>query len=83
MLSSVVTGPLQTIVIGQVTMVHIRDEFVLDAERCYIDTPRLGLVARMHGSGGYLRSGDYFQIDRPTWKDYSEDKARRPRLSPV
>lgn len=83
MLSSVVTGPLQTIVIGQVTMVHIRDEFVLDAERCYIDTPRLGLVARMHGSGGYLRSGDYFQIDRPTWKDYREGKTERPSLSPV
>ncbi|MFQ0812590.1 hypothetical protein AVM02_04225 [Brucella anthropi] len=83
MLSSVVTGPLQTIVIGQVAMVHIRDEFVLDAERCYIDTPRLGLVARMHGSGGYLRSGDYFQIDRPTWKDYTEGKTERPSLSPV
>jgi flavin reductase (DIM6/NTAB) family NADH-FMN oxidoreductase RutF len=83
MLSSVVTGPLQTIVVGLVNMVHIRDEFVLDAERCYIDTPRLGLVARMHGSGGYLRSGDYFQIDRPTWKEYTEGKADRPKPSPV
>lgn len=83
MLSSVVTGPLQTIVIGQVTMVHIRDEFVLDAERCYVDTPRLGLVARTHGSGGYLRSGDYFQIDRPTWKEYIESKADRAKQSPA
>lgn len=83
MLSSVVTGPLQTIVIGEVTMVHIRDEFVLDAERCYIDTPRLGLVARMHGSGGYLRSGDYFQIDRPTWSDYMQGKVDRPKLPPA
>ncbi|WP_271022269.1 flavin reductase family protein [Rhizobium sp. RCAM05973] len=83
MLSSVVTGPLQTIVIGQVNMVHIRDEFVLDAQRCYVDTQRLGLVARMHGNGGYLRLGDYFQIDRPTWKEYTENKADRPKLSPL
>lgn len=80
MLSSVVTGPLQTIVIGQVHLVHMRDEFVLDAERCYIDTPKLALVARTHGSGGYLRSGDYFQLDRPVWKDYSEGKQDRPAL---
>ncbi|MFS8050239.1 flavin reductase family protein [Rhizobium sp. BR 314] len=70
MLTSIATGPLQTIIVGEVTMVHIRDDFVLDAGRCYIDTTRLGLIARMHGSGGYLRSGDYFQIDRPVWKDY-------------
>lgn len=81
MLTSLVTGPLQTIVIGEVTMVHIRDEFVLDAERCYIDTQRLGLVARMHGSGGYLRPGDYFQIDRPVWKDYNENETIHPKHS--
>lgn len=69
MLSSVVTGPLQTVVIGQVVCAHIRDEFVIDAGRCYIDTVRLGLIARMHGAGGYLRATDLFQMDRPRWAD--------------
>lgn len=67
MLTSLVTGPRQIIVIGQVLAAHIRDEHVLDADRCYIDTPKLALIARMHGSGGYLRPTDLFQIDRPTW----------------
>lgn len=75
LLTSVETGPHQVIVIAEINIVHIRDEFVIDAARCYIDTPRLGLVARSHGSGQYLRSGDYFQLTRPVWSDYAEGKA--------
>lgn len=65
MLSSVVTGPMQTIVIGRVVAAHISDAVVLDAERGYIDTPALGLIARMHGAGWYARSSDLFQLGRP------------------
>lgn len=75
MLSALMTGPLQTIVIGQVVCAHVRDEFVIDADRCYIDTIRLGLIARMHGTGGYLRATDRFQMDRPRWADrVAQDK---------
>lgn len=59
------TGPGQMVVIGQVCTFHIADRFVLDAEKGYIDTPALGLVARMHGAGWYTRSTDLFQLDRP------------------
>jgi flavin reductase (DIM6/NTAB) family NADH-FMN oxidoreductase RutF len=65
MLSSVVTGPMQTVVIGRVVAAHIADEVVLDAERGYIDTPALGLIGRMHGAGWYARSTDLFQLERP------------------
>ena len=75
LLTSVETGPHQVIVIAEINIVHIRDEFVIDAARCYIDTTRLGLVARSHGSGQYLRSGNYFQLTRPVWSDYAEGKA--------
>jgi flavin reductase (DIM6/NTAB) family NADH-FMN oxidoreductase RutF len=64
-LSSVVTGPMQTIVIGRVVAAHIADAVVLDAERGYIDTPALGLIARMHGAGWYARGTDLFQLGRP------------------
>ncbi|MRX50645.1 flavin reductase family protein [Paracoccus sp. S-4012] len=67
MLTSLVTGPLQTIVIGRVLCAHIADRYVLDAGRCYIDTVGLSLIGRMHGSGGYVRSTDRFQMERPTW----------------
>lgn len=65
MLSSVVTGPMQTIVIGRVVAAHIADAVVLDAARGHIDTPALGLIARMHGAGWYARSSDLFQLGRP------------------
>ncbi|MGB3279777.1 MAG: flavin reductase family protein [Pseudorhodobacter sp.] len=64
-LSSVVTGPMQTIVIGRVLAAHIDDAVVLDAERGHIDTPALGLIGRMHGAGWYARSSDLFQLGRP------------------
>ncbi|GAB1361540.1 flavin reductase family protein [Rhodobacter sp.] len=66
-LSSVVTGPNQTVVIGRVLAVHIEDRFLLDAERAHIDTPALDLVARSFGSD-YVRSRDTFSLARPTWK---------------
>lgn len=67
MLASVVTGPLQTVVIGQVVVAHIRDSLVLDPGRCYIDTEALAPIARLHGAGGYLRSTDRFDMARPSW----------------
>lgn len=65
-LASVVTGPLQTVVIGRVVAMHIEDAVVLDAEQGFIDTPQLGLVSRMHGGGWYARSTDLVQLARPT-----------------
>ena len=59
------TGPDQLLVVGEVLAIHVEDRFVLDAERGHIDTPALGLVARMHGAGWYARSTDLVQLDRP------------------
>ncbi|MES2435886.1 MAG: flavin reductase family protein [Pseudomonadota bacterium] len=70
MLSSVVTGPHQTIVIGRVLAVHIDDRFILNADRAHIDTPALNLVARSYGST-YVRSQDTFELDRPKWDVWS------------
>ncbi|MFC7286702.1 flavin reductase family protein [Herminiimonas glaciei] len=67
-LSSIVTGPCQVIVVATVLQAHIEDEFLLDTERCHVDTPALKLVSRMHGSGWYARSTDLFQLTRPSYK---------------
>lgn len=64
-LSTVVTGPEQLVVIGQVLAAHIDKQFILDAEQGFVDTPELGLISRMHGGGWYARSTDLFQIERP------------------
>ncbi|MET4577706.1 flavin reductase family protein [Ottowia thiooxydans] len=64
-LTSLVTGPHQTVVIGRVLAAHIDDALVLDAEQGFVNTPALGLISRMHGGGWYARSTDLFQVARP------------------
>lgn len=53
-----------SIVAGRVLAIHIRDDMVLNPERCYIDTPKLDLIGRMHGSGWYARTTDLFEMPR-------------------
>ena len=67
------TGPNQAIIIGQVQVIHVADAYVLDAARCHIDTPALGLIGRMHGSGWYARNADRFQLGRPEYARWAAD----------
>ncbi len=68
-LHAIETGPRQVAVIGEVLYGHLRDAFVQDAERLYIDTPAMKLLARMHGSGWYSRQTDLIQMNRPSWAE--------------
>ena len=64
-------GVDRTVVMGTVVAMHVRDDCVLDAAKCYIDTPKLDLVGRMHGRGWYARTTDRFEmprIDVTSWK---------------
>jgi flavin reductase (DIM6/NTAB) family NADH-FMN oxidoreductase RutF len=72
-LSTVVTGPCQSVVIGRVLAVHIADAFVLDAARGHVDTNALHLVARSFGSD-YVRTADTFSLARPTWATWEGRK---------
>ena len=54
----------RALVVGRVLAIHVRDDCVLDPARCYIDTPRLGLIGRMHGGGWYARTTDRFEMPR-------------------
>lgn len=60
----------RSLVIGRVLAMHVRDDFVLDAARCAIDTKRLNLVGRMHGGGTYARTGDTFEVGRIRAQDW-------------
>jgi flavin reductase (DIM6/NTAB) family NADH-FMN oxidoreductase RutF len=55
----------QTVVLGEIVMAHIRDEFISDPEKMYVDTPAMKLIGRTHGSGWYVRNSDAMQIQRP------------------
>lgn len=68
LLSAVVTGPNQTIAIGRIEVIHIGDDYLLDAERGHVDNRKLDLIARLHGSGWYQKGGERFEMVRPVWK---------------
>ncbi|HRD74933.1 MAG TPA: flavin reductase family protein [Hyphomicrobiaceae bacterium] len=68
--TSLTFSPNQAIVIGRVVQAHVDDSFVIDPKRCYIDTPKMKLVGRMHGSGTYTRTNEQFVLDRPEWADW-------------
>jgi flavin reductase (DIM6/NTAB) family NADH-FMN oxidoreductase RutF len=56
-------GPMRSLVLGKVVMMHVRDEAVIDAHRCHIDTPRLNLIGRMQGNW-YVRTSDLLELRR-------------------
>ena len=66
-ISSVVTGPRQTIVIGRVHVIHVADDYVIDADKGYLRTEDIGLIGRTYASG-YVRTTDRFDMERPVWK---------------
>lgn len=74
--AAVVTGPRQVLVVGRVLAFQIADAHLLDPARGHVDTPALGLIARMHGSGWYARTSDRFQIERPSWAAYVAARGR-------
>ena len=57
-------GVDRSVILGRVVAMHIRDDCVLDPVRCYVDTPRLDLIGRMHGRGWYARTTDRFEMPR-------------------
>ena len=57
-------GPDNGLVLGRVLAIHVRDDMVLDPAKNYIDTPKLKLIGRMHGTGWYARTSDLFKMDR-------------------
>jgi flavin reductase (DIM6/NTAB) family NADH-FMN oxidoreductase RutF len=52
------------VVTGRILAMHLAEDGMLDPARHHVDTPRLGLVGRMGGSG-YLRLTDLFEMPRP------------------
>ncbi len=67
----------RAVVLGKVLAVYVRDDCVLDAERCYIDTPKLDLIGRLHGAGWYSRVTDRFELPRIALDQWPARKAER------
>jgi len=61
----------RTLILGRVVAIHVHDDCVLNAERCYIDTPKLNLIGRLHGAGWYARTTDRFEMPRIAVADWT------------
>jgi flavin reductase (DIM6/NTAB) family NADH-FMN oxidoreductase RutF len=63
-LERILTIGQNRIVIGEVLVAWVEDQFVMDFNKAYIDTNAFKLIGRMNGPGGYASTRDTFQIDR-------------------
>jgi flavin reductase (DIM6/NTAB) family NADH-FMN oxidoreductase RutF len=66
------------IVLAEVLAVHVTDEAVTNAERCYIDGNALHLVGRMQSPGWYTKTDDRFllkQLSLEQWIAAQESAA--------
>jgi flavin reductase (DIM6/NTAB) family NADH-FMN oxidoreductase RutF len=68
-------APQRVIVLARVVAMYLCDEAVLNAEKCYVDTPALQLLGRMHGAGWYAHTNNLFQMLAP---EAADDPAVRP-----
>jgi len=68
-------GSESTLEVGRVIHIHIRDDMV-DPERFYVKTDKLGLVGRMHGRQWYARTTNLFELDRITFAEWQRGRRR-------
>ena len=64
------------VVLGEVLGLHIQDGLMLDTERHYVNTGALGLIGRMGGRGGYTRTGDTFEIERVSYREWLDSREK-------
>lgn len=65
------------IAIGHVLGVHVRDDAVIDAGKCHIDTAKLDILGRMESPGWYTHTRERFklpQMDYAGWQAAQRDK---------
>ena len=63
-------GPASGLILGRILAMSIRDDAVINAEKHYVNTPKLKLIGRMHGAGWYTRTSELFQIERISLADW-------------
>src|SRR5690625_1460420 len=71
-------GEDRSLVIGNIHAMHLRDEF-WDAERRYVRTAEMKLIARMHGRGWYTRTSHLFHMARKSSGEFGAARTRRAR----
>jgi len=53
------------VILGVVLHIHLRDDLI-DADKMHVRTEKLRAIGRLGGAGGYCRTSDAFQMERPS-----------------
>jgi len=69
-------GVGRTLIVGEVTIMHIAEHLV-DPKNLHIDQANLGLVGRAGSGGWYMRTSDRFRVEEPTLEEW---ESRRQKL---
>jgi len=72
--------PSSVIVMATVLALHIDDEYVKDAERCYVDSSRFEVIGRMESPGWYVNTENRFVMPQPTLEDWVSQQNDRLRF---
>jgi len=58
------------LILGEILAMYVRDEFMKDSSRYYVDSTAMKLVGRMGGSGGYCCTDQPFEIARLSYLEW-------------
>ncbi|WP_211231772.1 flavin reductase family protein [Ottowia thiooxydans] len=72
--------PSSVIVMATVQAIHIDDEYVKDAQRCYVDSARFDVIGRMESPGWYAKTVDRFVMPQPTLEEWESLRHDQPGL---
>jgi flavin reductase (DIM6/NTAB) family NADH-FMN oxidoreductase RutF len=61
LMQTVKLGEMRSLILGEVLLMHIMDDFVVDRERGWVDTPGLRLVGRT-SAGSYVRTNEVIEL---------------------
>lgn len=61
--------------IGEVLGAFVQDRLVADVAKLHLKTQELGLIGRMGGRGGYVRTTDLFEMPRVSYEEWRKEKA--------
>lgn len=75
-------APQNRLVIANVVAMHVRDDAVLDAEKCYVDVARLDLLARMASPSNYAYTRDQFRLPQIPLADWQAGRRTQTRIKP-
>lgn len=72
LLTSLSFNSNQAVLFGEVVAAAVSDELVIDAAQGIVDTPALRLFGAMHAAKWYCTTADRFDMERPTWAQWTE-----------